>query len=301
MDNYIGKVKLNYTFYKGEDKYSDGEIEDEMLDFLRNGADLDEVLKSDDRWPILYHFSPNRHNLLDWYPFGSNDDVLEIGSGCGALTGLLASKAGTVTCVELSQKRSLINAYRCSEKRNLEIIVGNLNDIDFQKTYDYVTLIGVLEYSALYTPNTNSPYISFLKKIKGLLKNQGKLIIAIENKLGLKYWAGSREDHTGDFFDGIQNYPNRPGIRTFSKMELKELLNESGFKKTDFYYPYPDYKLPSQIYTDWRLPSFGELKSEQVNYDRSKLLLFDENAAADTIIKNELFPEFSNSFLVICS
>lgn len=36
------------------------------------------------------------------------------------------------------------------------------------------------------------------KKISGYLKEDGKLLIAIENKFGLKYWAGS-EDHTGKF------------------------------------------------------------------------------------------------------
>ncbi len=301
MDNYVGKVKLNYGFYKGEDKYSDGDIEDEILDFLKSGKKADELLKNDNRWPILYHFSPNRHNLLEWYPFGFNEDVLEIGAGCGALTGLIASKAKTVTCVELSEKRSLINAHRCSEKTNIEIIIGNLNDINFQKKYDHITLIGVLEYAALYTQKVSSPYTSFLKKIKTLLKTGGKLIIAIENRLGLKYWAGSREDHTGNFFDGIESYPTNPGVSTFSKLELEELLSKSGFEKKDFYYPYPDYKLPSQIYTDQRLPAFGELKTGQVNYDRSKLFLFDENAAANTIIKNKLFPEFSNSFLIVCS
>ena len=32
MDEYVGNVKLNYDFYKGEDLYSDGPIEDELLE-----------------------------------------------------------------------------------------------------------------------------------------------------------------------------------------------------------------------------------------------------------------------------
>lgn len=32
-------------------------------------------------------------------------------TGCGALTGILSRKAGNVTCIELSEKRSLINVY----------------------------------------------------------------------------------------------------------------------------------------------------------------------------------------------
>ena len=37
----------------------------------------------------------------------------------------------------------------------------------------------------------------FLIKIKQLLKPDGKLLIAIENQYGLKYWCGALEDHTG--------------------------------------------------------------------------------------------------------
>ena len=57
-------------------------------------------------------------------------------------------------------------------------------------------MIGVLEYQGSYT-NSENPYKDFLKKIKQLLKPNGKLLIAIENQYGLKYWCGAREDHTG--------------------------------------------------------------------------------------------------------
>ena len=30
--------------------------------------------------------------------------------------------------------------------------------------------------------------------------------MAIENKLGLKYWSGCKEDHTGRYFEGVSKY-----------------------------------------------------------------------------------------------
>ena len=75
-------------------------------------------------------------------------------------------------------------------------MVGNFNDIVLEEKYDYITLIGVLEYAAYYT-DAKQPFESFLKRISSYLKEDGKLLIAIENKFGLKYWAGTREDHTG--------------------------------------------------------------------------------------------------------
>ena len=63
--------------------------------------------------------------------------VLEIGSGCGAITDKLSEKAGKVTCVDLSAKRSMINAYRNQDRDNIEIYVGNFNDIEPSLDCDY--------------------------------------------------------------------------------------------------------------------------------------------------------------------
>ncbi|WP_054942199.1 class I SAM-dependent methyltransferase [Paenibacillus ihuae] len=297
MDSYEDK-RLNFSFYSGEDLYSDGEIEDEMLEIAKNNTDFDNIIANDNRWPILYHFSSKRHNLLEWYPFDKGAEVLEIGAGCGAITGVLCDKCKHVTSVELSKKRSLINYHRNRDKQNLEIIVGNLNDIEFDKKFDYITLIGVLEYAAMYTIS-NSPYNDFLKNIKKNLKPNGTLIIAIENKFGLKYWAGSKEDHTGVLFDGLENYPSNRQVSTFSKSELTTKLLDAGFKENRFYYPYPDYKLPNSIYSDGRLPKIGELQNNLVNYDQSRTILFSEQAVYNSILHSEgEYPFFSNSFLV---
>jgi cyclopropane fatty-acyl-phospholipid synthase-like methyltransferase len=56
----------------------------------------------------------------------------------------------------------------------LEIIVGNLNDIKFEKKYDYITLIGVLEYQNNFTESEN-PFKDFLAKIRNLLNPNGKI------------------------------------------------------------------------------------------------------------------------------
>ena len=46
--------------------------------------------------------------------------------------------------------------------------------------------------------------------------------MAIENKLGLKYFAGCKEDHVGRMFEGIEGYKNTSGVETFSKRELEK-------------------------------------------------------------------------------
>ena len=301
MEEYIGKVKLNYEFYKGTDTYTDGDVEDRMLEIVKacgTPAELEEKLMEENDWAYLYHFSHIRQNVLDWYDFDKNAEVLEIGAGCGAISGLFCRKTKKVTAVDLSKKRSYINAYRNKEYDNLEILVGNFEDIEFKQKYDYISLIGVLEYSIYYI-NSDNPFEDMLKKVKSLLKPGGKLLLAIENKYGLKYWAGATEDHTGGLYDGIQGYNGVDRVRTFSRNGLKKLLENAGFSDNEFYYPVPDYKLPLEIYSDSYLPKPGDIKSNSPAYDRDRYMIFNEVLAYDSLCEDGLFEQFANSFIVI--
>lgn len=301
MKEFVGKVCLDYTYYPGEDLYSDGAVEDEMLKLSEEFKEEEFNREIDRRksWPILYHFSHIRENIANWLPLTKDDKVLEIGAGCGAVTGALAAKAGHVTCIDLSKKRSLINANRHSHCENIDIMVGNFQDIEKNLTqkYDYITLIGVFEYSEGYIGGEN-PYVEMLQKISAHLKPGGKLIIAIENRLGLKYWAGCTEDHNGQLFEGLEGYPTTHGVKTFSRKELEEIIASAGDYTCEFYYPYPDYKFPMSIYSDKWLPSIGELRENNYNFDRARVRLFDETRVYDTVISNDLYPVYANSFLV---
>ena len=115
MTEQIGKVTLDYTFYNGQDQYSDGDIENDLLQLIMEEPDVEKILAEDDRWPVLYHFSPVRQNILEWNPFKKDASVLEIGAGCGAISGVLCRNAKHVTSVDLSKRRSLINANRNKE------------------------------------------------------------------------------------------------------------------------------------------------------------------------------------------
>ena len=126
-----------------------------------------------------------------------------------------------------------------------------------------------------------------------------RIVIAIENRLGLKYWAGCTEDHVGKYFEGLENYPDTRSVRTFSRKELSDIIDQAGEFKTTFYYPYPDYKFPMTIYSDKRLPKKGELRDNFCNFDRNRIQLFNEGKVYDSLTDAGLFQEFSNSFLVI--
>ena len=289
-------AEINLKYFDGNNYYSDGNIEDYILKMVKNGQDYSTITGMDELYPIIYHLSPERENILNWYPFQKTDEILEIGAGCGAITGLLCRKAGSVTSVELSKRRSDINFERNKNFNNLEIIVGNFNDIKFGKKFDYVILNGVFEYAMSFI-NAEEPYIDMLIKVLKNLKPTGKVLLAIENRLGIKYFSGAMEDHTNDYFVGLNGYKGVNTVRTFSKKELEEIFTKCGVLNWKFYYPYPDYKFPTEIFCEKTINSsnFGRVYR---NYQKGKLKLIDESGIINVLKKEGIMSIFSNSFLI---
>lgn len=266
---------------------------------------IDDLLKDPNLpWAVRYHLFPQRHMLLNWYPFKESATLLEIGAGCGAVTGLFLDKLSEVTCNELSPSRAKVIKKRFRDRKNLSVYSGDIKDFKSKKKFDYVTLVGVLEYAGKYSKSSD-PYLELLNSAKSLLNPGGHLLIAIENKLGLKYISGSPEDHTGIIFDSLENYPQKNGIRTFTRLELGELLSESGFRKQEFYYPFPDYKLPQIVFSEDGLNSLNQLTKSTitatVDYSNDIEPSFNEIPFSYLLFKEGVLHKFSNSFLVDAS
>ncbi|MCR4762386.1 MAG: class I SAM-dependent methyltransferase [Lachnospiraceae bacterium] len=298
----IGEVTLNFRHYSGMDLYSDGEVEDEILGIVRNHRpeEFPSIIEQERSWPIFYHLSRERSNIIEWIPMRGDERVLEVGSGCGAITGMLAAKAGEVTAVDLSRKRSEINAVRNNTCSNVTIHVGNFRDIepDLPANYDFIFLIGVFEYAQGYI-GTEQPYENFLRMLFRHLTPGGRIVIAIENRLGLKYFAGCVEDHLGTYFSGIQGYRPDSVATTFSRNGLIRILKSLGIQNYHFYYPYPDYKFMNLLFSDQYLPRASDLMDNVYNYDSDRLILFNEKRAYEGLIRDGLYPTFANSFELV--
>ena len=287
----------------GNKVYSDGsQIETEILNIVQNHneQEIQELIARNYNYTINNTFSKVRENILNFYKFKKNSTVVEIGAGMGSLTGLLCDKCSHVTAVEMNNLRADIIRERYKDRDNLEVLTGDVNNISINKKYDYVVFIGVLEYAGIFYSGEN-PYVEFIKSAKKLLKEDGILLFAIENRFGLKYWLGASEDHIQKPFVGIEGYPEKNTAKTFSKSDLKKILELSELRYNRFYYVFPDYKFPTMIFTDGYIPSHNDFEKISFTYSRNSLLVAKEKKLYKDIIENNVIGFFANSFLVEAS
>ena len=104
------------------------------------------------------------------------------------------------------------------------------------------------------------------------------------------------------YFFASHGYPDAAAVgrsgRSYSRAEYTGLLQAAGFGGLTFYYPYPDHKFPSVIYSDEWLPQKGELAEGRSNYDRDRVACFNERVMFDSLLEEGVFQTFSNSFLI---
>lgn len=296
----MAHLHTNYVKQEEQNKASEGDKTIRAYIDRYGDTIYDEKIADENDWQIFYQLSNLRTGILNWYDFGKKAEVLEIGAEFGALTGKLCEKCKHVTVTERSLYRANAIAKRYKNKNNLDIYAGNVKDMQFPQSFDYIILIGVLEYVG-QGASDGQVYAEYLKMLQKWLKPDGKLLIAVENRFGLRYFCGTAEPHTNRAFDGINHYPQGTGGYSFSRKELEDIVEKAGYTEHKFYYPLPDYTFPQLIFTDEYLPE-QNLKERLIPYyRRNDTLVASEAQLYDEIIKNKVFPFFANSFFIECS
>ncbi|MDO4260435.1 MAG: hypothetical protein Q4C82_00020 [Eubacteriales bacterium] len=292
MQERYGNVTLIYE--EAETALQAPSPEDARIEGLVDGGFDCKRAEAPD-WAALYHLSHLRANLTEWLPIGAQDTVLEFGADTGQLTGGFAKKAGRTVCVGESLARGRILAKRHREVENLTVYAGDpwktLERLG--ESFDWIVAPGLLAQAGRYFKG-DDPKRQALERLLRYRKAGGRIVLAADNRFGLKYWAGAADPATGRYFDGPQG--RGEGL---SRRELQELLEKSGLGDALFYYPYPERWFPSSLYSDRWLPKAGELNRNLRNFEGERLLLFDEERVYDELIRDGRFPEFSNAFLVV--
>ena len=267
-----------------------------FLSYVNNSSDWMDNLVQDGRyaWKTFLNLT-------------SSSVVLDLGCGLGNLTHNIAPHVKKTYAMDLTWQRLEFANKRVREYNpDDEIILMAAGDSKYlpfpNGTLDCIILSGVLEWipdnegdwslnmnrlkkflTMLFSPlGKNSPYtiqLEFLKEINRILKPEGEIFIAIENRFNYEYFRGRPENHTHLKFGSllprflaniysilIRRRPHRNYI--YSMYGYKHLLRSAGFKKTDFYGLYPGYTKLEEIFplsptvSDWHQPPPSNFKEK---------------------------------------
>jgi len=290
--------------------YEDGS-EERILGILEVAADRssrsDELAAHIRDWPSRYHLSRHRGCLLEPFSIGPGQRVLEVGAGMGAVSRFLGETGAEVVALEGSLARARAAAMRCAGLANVEVVCGSLEQLSDDDGFDLVVAVGVLEYAAAVAGGRSSPE-RFLERAGSFLRPGGALLLATENQLGLKYLLGYDEDHLGVPWAGLEGYPGRPGVETFTRRRLQRLLEAAGLPAQRWFFPFPDYKLPAVILAeDAYAAGPGPVLVDQLvrgpvrSLDEERHRLCDDRAVHRVFLEEGLGPDVANSFLVLAA
>jgi SAM-dependent methyltransferase len=286
--------------------YSDGdEVEARLAAAVAGAGDTGtgslELQRAILDFPSRYHLSSQRANLLRPLRDRLRGRVLEVGAGCGALTRWLGEQHLEVWALEGSRRRAAICRCRCRDLANVAVVCENFDDFATELLFDVVLLAGVLEYSEIYAGGP----AAMLARARELLAPGGVVVVAIENQLGMKYFAGAPEDHVGTPFHGIHDLYAPGGVRTYGKGEMEELLRVSGLPAIEFFFPFPDYKFPRVVLREGACSEAGIDAGSLIRRCGAEdqavphVRLFSEEMAWPLACRNRLLEDMANSFLIV--
>jgi SAM-dependent methyltransferase len=274
------------------------------LDAAQDLSDMsDELAELGASGPAAFDCARERGHLLRVLDLRADMRVLEVGAGCGAVTRSLAERCGVVDALEPNPVRARLAERRLAGLESARVVVGEIDDIPAEPAYDLIVIVGVLEYVGGWRGHDER--VRFLRDLASRLRPGGHIACAIENRLGVRYFAGHPDDHTGLLFQGPEDHPRPYPARTYARAELEALFASAGLHPTTLGV-FPDYRLPRLVLSQallesaarplaWRVPRFPT--PPHPNYASAAVM--DEYRLWQGFVRNGIGMEFANSFLVL--
>ena len=259
------------TYYWGE--ISRNESRD-LLDAARKGSWVEAVRA---RFPERDNMTFNilDHRRASWAPMLGIDErsvALDIGSGYGAITHSLSRSAGEVYSVEAIPERIEFTQERLRQEgvRNVRLIQASATALPLvDNSFDLVVTNGVLEWVGEWDleGDPRSAQLRFLNRISRLLKDDGLLVIGIENRFGYSLFLGGNDHsaipytslvprrvasfmlrHSSKLHHRTQLNKNKEyRTYTYSEQGYRKLLAEAGFGYMSSYWAEPGYNQPYHL------------------------------------------------------
>ena len=219
--------------------------------------------------------------LLQWYDFEQDAKVLYIGDSRDALAKMLIDKSFAVVCAPVEQS--------CNTAWTQEYKGG----------FDYLIAVEALEC-------TENPE-QVLQNWRSLLKEEGRLLLGMNNRFGIRYFCGDRDPYTGRNFDGIEGYrrayDKKEDVfrgRCYSRNEMEKMLRAAGWNFFRFFSVLPDLQNPGLIYAEDYLPNEDLANRLFPTYNYPDTVFLEEAPLYESLENDGLFHKLANAWLIEC-
>ena len=189
--------------------------------------------------------------------------------------------------IKATLEENIIKWYPFTPNAKVLKIEDSLEEIA-EEQYDYVVLLGTLEYAHKLFSGDN-PKEQLMEYVKKHLKEDGKVLLAVNNKIGIKTDCERQQENKDN--------------KKLGRKELEDLLNMCDFKYYKFYYPLSDYETTNVIFTDEFLPNQESIVRNIALHEEEDFVFQSENETWFYLLEQDknLFKLFANSYFVECS
>ncbi|SFC59577.1 adenylyltransferase/cytidyltransferase family protein [Butyrivibrio sp. YAB3001] len=241
-----------------------------------------------------------RTGILRWYPFKESASVLIVLNDWK--DGFAQEVQDAISAWLLSERvkvdKSVVSDIVC-EKDNDNKNSNNREHIVTCDGYDYILLIGIIEYC-------ENP-VRLLSICKTMLNKTGRLLLATDNRLGTRYFAGDHDFFTDRSFDGIDGYEKifrrdkeMFGGRSYARFEVEEFLDKAGFKNKRFFSVFPDIRASQFIYAEDYEPNEDMSARYFPYYNNPESVFLNEGKLLNTLSKNGMLHKMANGYVIEC-
>lgn len=217
--------------------------------------------------------------LIGWYDFENINNCLYIGDSDDALY------------EELSEH---VAGHRCYNLKDLVAF-----DTESAERYDLIVLTSVFE--------TADNVRNIINTLLRILSPTGRLLIAMNNRFGIRYFSGDRDPYTERNFDGIEDYRRAYSRsedifsgRCYSRSEMLSILISGGIAEDmcKFYSVFPDLSSPTYICAEEYTPKEDLSNRIFPIYNYPASVFFEEETIYSDLVKEGLFHKMANAYLV---
>ncbi len=215
---------------------------------------------------------PQRASWLPWLGLDEKSVALDLGCGYGAITHSISHSVGEVYSVEAIPERIEFTQERLRQEGigNVRLVQASALSLPLiDGSFDLIIVNGILEWVGEWQRegNPRDVQVGFLATLRGLLKENGVLVIGIENRIGYGLFLGG-SDHSGIAYTSLVprfvatfllRRSSKPHHRTtlnpkreyrtytYSEGGYRRLLSDAGFAGVSCYWADPGYNQPYHL------------------------------------------------------